>query len=668
MNHANPFAPLRASEYTDEQINQLWVKIGAHVVQRIIEPTSAVSKYILGGKGTGKTHLLRYHSYPVSKLRPGADTGIAVVEREKTLAVFLRATAIDPLRFAAALGKAWQQLFGVYLELRLGELVLEAVCDIKERSAEHTFDDAAYIREVTRDVTEPGISRCHSVDELHEWIVQQRVFIDRAVNRAAFTGVTQLALPFAFGTFCFRLGAALHKWNASFADVPLLYLIDEIENFDAEQQEVLNTLIRYAESRAAFRLSGRLYSRRTFATIGGGEANREGSEFTTVVLDSILRRYPRYLDFAERFVMRRLTSAGSSESMLRAGVARPSELFEEIDSAEYYRGALRAVGVGPDDTSFVSAFVDTLRSSGRQYVALAESADGVAANLTMGFPLLLQKLNLLLFCKRHRKRMLPSDTASSIRGEAITFMNGNGNRTDAYANAYSHYAADLFAQLCRESKRAVGVPYAGFEFLVKMSSGNPRNLLILLGRVYAICSFRGVELVAGEKVSIRVQTEAAVEAGRFFFEADSNYGTLSDAARDAVSRLATLLRTARFALNIPEVSPLAVSFADENLSSSARQTLQSALNYSLLFDIGDGRPDRNSDRLNRKVQLNPLLSPRWGLPISMRGDISLSSQLANSIFAPSSANEFELLMRGLEGKWNQPFSQSARSAQQRPLF
>lgn len=165
-----------------------------------------------------------------------------------------------------------------------------------------------------------------------------------------------------------------------------------------------------------------------------------------------------------------------------------------------------------------------------------------------------------------------------------------------------------------------------------------------------------------------MQTEAAIEAARFMFEADTNFGTQSEQAREAVSRLALLLRTARFALKIPEVSPLAVSFSEEDLSKDAKKTLFNALNYSYVFEVYDGRPDRNSQRLIKKIQLNPLLSPRWGLPFGRRGDLSLGTDLANAVFDLSCHKEFEVLLRRLSTKWNQPFGSVETKIIQTNLF
>src|SRR5690606_18867279 len=113
-----------------------WVELGAPMISRIIEPNLRMSKYILGGKGTGKTHLLRYHSYQVARLRYPNESGLETVVRQKYLGIFIRAANVDPGRFEpvpADMAK-WQRLFGVYLELWLAERLLEALTDIQATS------------------------------------------------------------------------------------------------------------------------------------------------------------------------------------------------------------------------------------------------------------------------------------------------------------------------------------------------------------------------------------------------------------------------------------------------------------------------------------------------------------------------------------------------------
>ncbi|MCC6076491.1 hypothetical protein ACFPTX_02050 [Pseudomonas sp. GCM10022188] len=667
VDKANPFSLVRASDITDAQINSLWVELGAAIINAVMEPTSPISKYILGGKGTGKTHLLRYHSYQVARLRRPNLSGVDSVKEMGYLAVFLRATALDSARFEMP-GEPpvkWQTLFGVYLELKLTELVLDALSEIKKTSPDVFFDEISFLRCLNESVGNPGVTQCQSIEELRAWIEGERRSIDQAVNNAAFSGALDIRAPFGVGALCLPLKRAMCALSDDFKDIPLIYMLDEIENFSTSQQVVVNSLIRYGEGLATFRVSGRLYARRTTVTIGG-EENREGSEFKTVRLDDMLTKNIKFGQFARKFVQNRL---GFGRRVGRnIGQFEPSNCLQEIDSSDFYEASFSKVGIDPTDRVFIKNFEDMLKS----YFILQKWDIGLVSEivdlLVSGHPLILQKLNILLFCKKFKAAVAPLEMAKEISRQAKEFVLRAPRGKSGYANAYGHYKLDLFAQLCRESKKSLGVPYAGFDTFIGMACGNPRNLLISLGRIYEISAFKELDFVSGPPADIALQTTAAAEAARFMFERDTNYGAPSDVARRAIERLASLLRTARFAVKIPEVSPLTVSFSDEDLNSESRKALDLALKYSFLFEVDEGRPDRNSDRVNRKVQLNPMLSPRWQLPIARRGDISLSSELVNSIFDGEKVAEFEVLLRGLANKWNNPFFQSNFSSQQKDLF
>lgn len=662
MSYENPFALARASDYTDDQINSLWVEMGAKVVDAIIEPRSRGSKYILGGKGTGKTHLLRYYSYPATRMRFEGVAGLDVVLQHGFLAVFLRATGLDAARFEikSIREDAWQQLFGVYLELRLAEMALDAVCDIKTSSPNGEFNDDAFLAVFKNSINSETLAKCRSVEEFREWVTLTRRALDDATNNAAFTGKIDLKIPFALGDLSLAIGPALGKWNSALQDIPLLYLIDEIENFNDSQQQVVNSLIRYGEGRATFRVTGRLYAIKTPSTLRGGEANREGSEFKKTVLDQLILEFKSYPDFARRFVIKRLEASRplSTRGERLGAKFDPASLFASVNSARYYDDYLSEENIDPGAT-YVKRFVAALKQGVLKPSLSDTDIATIVALLTGSFPLIVGKLNILQYAKKLKKQN-PIAFAAKIKFDAEAFL-GSARPRGYYATAYGHYSGDLFAQLCRDAKSTSGVPYAGFDSFVKMSSGNPRNLLIILGRVYENAIFKGLTFAEGDPLPVSLQTEGVDEAARFMYESDSNYGNLSDQARIAVSRLASVLRTARFALNIPEVAPLTVSFAGDELTEDAGTTLNSALNFSLVFEIPEGRPDRNSQKMLRKIYLNPMLSPRWDLPIGRRGDLSLNGEMINAIFDVNRKDEFDYLLRASDNKWNMPFGVTRRA-------
>lgn len=664
----NPFALIKASDFSDEQINSLWVELGPTAIDQIIEPREPLSKFILGGKGAGKTHLLRYHSYPVAKLRERDGSGLSMAVRQGYIAVFLRATGIDAARFEASSvsARTWQHLFAIYLELRLAELVVDTLCDMESSSPTQEFDFEAFVSELRKSVSSSALDHFESMPQLRSWITKERRLIDDAINAAAFTGELKLLPPFSIGSLCIPLGRSLSRWHASLAGVPLIYMLDEIENFSEPQQEVVNTLIRYGEGHATFRVSGRLYSMETFATLGNGEVNRDGAEYRITKLDEIMRGLKGYPTFAKAFITKRLASVlmGDSPDSTKSQVVDPLACFDDIEKSDFYMRALERYA-NSESAFSTTAFEAALSED----PVLAEIAFELVQRLVRYFPPLIAKLNILLFCKKlGAKRVNPVLLAETLHTQARVFVEQGSAGARSYSVAYDHWAGDLFAQMCDESDRQLGVPYCGFSNFVKMSSGNPRSLLIILGRAYEVASFRGEQFTSGIPLSVPLQTEAALDAAHFMFESDTNFGSKSERARQATLRLGDLLRTARYSLNIPEVSPIAVSFADDELSAEARRTLLKALNYSFIFEVADGRPDRNSKRLNRKIQLNPILSPKWQLPISRRGDISLSAELVNAIFDHSASDNFEGMLRALRNKWNYPFSRHDKLKNQPGLF
>jgi hypothetical protein len=668
ITHSNPFALVKASDITDQLINDLWVELGHLAIRSIIEPTSTRSKFILGGKGTGKTHILRYYSYSAVKLRSKRKSGLESIAENKFLAVFLRASGLDAPRFEipGVSTFEWQQLFSVYLELCLAQAVLEALADVIASTPGEDFHQIEFIEEIQTKLAGADLSECKTVIDLRRWVLEQTRTLDDAVNNAAYTRKLNVRVPFSIGKFAIPIARAMGKLHNKLENIPLIYLIDEIENFSEAQQQVVNTLIRYGEGLATFRVTGRLYARKTTATLGDGEENREHAEFKTEILDEKLRNYSKYPEFCSKFVRKRLLLAGMGSAVANENFM-PASCFEEIDQSNFYDNAINFLGVEDGVQVSLRNFSEGMRILMKD--AYTEDLNQqLISTLTDVLPLLLQKLNIVLFCKKLSKKTRPMQLAASIRQMANVFVESRGHAKGPYATAYGHYSSDLFAQVCRDSRRALSVPYAGFDTFTRMSWGNPRNLLIVLGHAYEIARFKEIDFINGRPLSIHYQTQAAVDAARFAFENDSNYGRVSDVARDAVRRLGELLRTARFSLRIPEVSPLAVSFSEDDLSASAREILNAALNYSLLYEVYDGRPDRNTKTLNRKIQLSPMLSPRWGLSVVRRGDISLNRDLLDAIFVEGKSESFDVLLKVASLRWNNVSRSMGAETSQPALF
>lgn len=670
MEKSNPFSFSKASDYTDEEINTFWVDINKELIDSIIEPQSRKSKFILGGKGTGKTHLLRHHSYQTLKLREKSLSGLNLIKSKKYLGVFLRANSLDANRFNSKNteeNSKWQILFGIFLELKLIDNLIEVLIDIKNNSSNYNFNDEGFLNLLNYEIDDPKFEKLSNIDQFREWIKLETKRINKSVNNYAFTETLDLVPKFSFGSLIIKIKEALTIWNSDFDNISILYLLDEIENFSSiEQQEVIQTLIRFGEGSSAFRISGRLYAIKTYSIIGNGEENREGSEFEKINLDEILNAISttHYKKFAQDFITQRLAYKNLIKNEDDFHI---SKCFETLNSNNYYEEFLHAQNLidKPNNTYFIKNFKNTLLEVPK--IIKPEEIDHICFLLIYDFPLILQKHNILRFCKGFSAECSYIKLAEEIRLSCIqSISNSKDYLTKSYDESYSHWNKDLLTQLSREWNKSW--EYSSFDTFIQMSSNNPRNLLSILSSAYDLALFNNHDFINNSPLSIDEQNHAVFENAKFIFEQDSNYGSKSEIAKKAIVRLSTILRTARFSLNIPEVSPLLVSFNDEDLTDNSRQAIQSTLNYSFCFELKSGRPDRNSNRINRKIYLNPVLSPIWDLPVSRRGDLSLSPELVNSIFDQDKSEEFKALLSRLKRKWNQPFTRNKLLLSQQDLF
>lgn len=324
------------------------------------------------------------------------------------------------------------------------------------------------------------------------------------------------------------------------------------------------------------------------------------------------------------------------------------QVFEEVNDKNFYEEFLNSyLGEKKNTYDAFKNFERALLNSEQKDLDSLK-INCIVCYLKDNFPLLIQKHNILMFIKKWKKNTNLIELSADINTKANNFINGKSD-DKSYHTSLSHWKNDLLAQIFKDNNKPV--VYAGFDNFIKMSSNNTRNLLTILSNIYDLAYFNRIDILAGSRVSIKIQSEGVYNTAKYMSEYDASYGYVSEEARNSIYKLATLLRTARFSLNIPEVSPLYISFDENKLSERSKTIIQNALNYSFLLEFNDGRSDRNSKSIKRKLFLNPMLSPRWELPISRRGDLSLNVNMVEAIFVPEK-DDFDRLLSETNAKWN----------------
>lgn len=661
----NPFDLTKASDFSDTQIFNYWVDIVEEHggLLTVLNLRSVMPMLLLGGKGSGKTHLMRYCSAPVQSLRHGGSLSSAV-SQEGYLGIYVSADGLNVGRFAGKgqTQETWTAIFGYYFELWL-TLNLISIIILKNKSEPLLLDETAFTREVSAlfDVPPQNIQ---SLDSLYTFLEEKLRGVDSIVNNSAVTrSLAGLEITFSPGRLCFGIPPIIAKYEQSLSEATFVYLIDEIENLSVEQQKFLNSLIRYRKGNATLRVGARLYGIKTYSTAGSGEPIKRTAEYERVELDSFLRGHEKeYAKLAEELVAKRLNSAHTGVVDFKD----VSSFFEAISPANFYQELTSKLASSRQTSENDRPYFERLKAHlGQVFGSKSEGKVQEIIDLlrTNEFPLV-EKLNILQLYKNWGTPKQIHDAALQIHQDSIELIN-KSKPSKEYVQTFEHFDSDLLAQLFRDYSRKI--PYAGLDTLIHLSQGVPRNLLGVLKQIYRRSLFAGEKPFAGGTISLQSQTEGVMDSAVWFWD-DAQPDSYGTEVRDAVERLAILLRTIRYSDKPSECDLCAFSVDESKISEQARLTLERAENWSYLLKIRDGAKNKNTQSVDSKFQLSPMLAPKWGLSVHRRGTLEIRPDLANSIFDNAHSSGFEALLKSRVSAMSAPGFSAKASSDQQVLF
>lgn len=645
----NPFDVTKATDFDDREIASTWVDFpGQGGFRSLVDPCSPVPRFILGGKGSGRTHLMRYYSSGLQAIRlsEGAMTSL---ESEGYVGVYVNSSTLNAGRFSgkAQTGEAWNAVFAYYFDLWLTSRLLMAVDELAVAIAIPSVSSGIPVTQffdvapATSDVPDALVHLRALLSEL-----------DTSINEAALTRQLKATIRSSPGRVPFEaidhIGQLAH-----FAGLRFVILIDEFENFSDDQQRYVNTLIREKRPRTSLLVGARTGGVKTFATLSG-ELNRQGSEFEIVRLDSLhLKSMKDYRRFCRSLVSRRL---------IQAGFFNPADEAHVSKSLDDYFYRPKYTRLGEHETAFVSdsessetKALEKLRRQLLEYRPLNVSdvdADAIVRALRFPASPLLEKLSVYQFYRawNNREPLLPA--ALRIHDEAAAYA--KGPRKSDLAISMGHFRGDMLAQLLSEYREKQR--YLGLEEFIELSGGLPRGLLVILKHVFRWAHFNGeVAFSAEHSISAESQRSGVQDAARWFFQDLPGIGSDGARAQAATERLGNFLKALRFSDKPAESSLCTVSVNRDSLSERGRSVVDHCVEFSFLLHTPAGHKDRNTRMRRQKLQLHPLLCPIWDLPTSRRGVIELSLEEATAIFDESNSGQLVPTTRARLRRMNAPF-------------
>ena len=656
----NPFLVTKSVDYSDQEILDTWVAPPTLP----LDPTQTMPQFLVGGKGAGRTHLMRYYSAQLQALRHGGDLAKAV-EADGYVGLYVHCSGLNHGRFHGKghSSEFWQGIFDHYFDLWVAEYTLATL-------EPFIPSDSLSQRDLAQSLARLFLSRgrvggATNVHGVAKAIGVMRNKLDLLIANAFGTSAAEFVIRSTRGRLIFEIPKLFASRNPALANARFVYLIDEFENLYPAGQEYVNTLVREREDPCAIVVGSRKYGLKTWRTYSGAEENREGAEFSVTTLETVNTVSRRgYEAFCKELVQRRLTQSGIAmlPNLESYFVEYPFDR-QRLSETKYALGQTER----PHLLKLRQELSQARDHGSARGVTQLEDVEAVLGLVAFPTAPFVEKLNVFLLYQDWASRTKDLVTAASEIGELASQW-ANGAHTDRYDNAVEKYAADMLAQLLHDYRLAQR--YLGLDCFVDMSAGNPRNFLTILKNVSKeIIWTHRAPFDGPGSLSESAQHQGIVDSSHWYYTTNRLAGVAGRDASDAIGRLGEFLKALRFSAKPVESSLCSFQVDLSSLTDRARELIEVAEKSSYLIEVVDGQRDRNSAGIDAKYQLHPMLCPRWDLPIYRRGTTPLTAREANAIFDPTHAMGLRQVIGKRLRSMNPPFLRGrGASADQETLF
>jgi len=656
----NPFDITKAVDYTDAEIYKYWVDLDEENqgFEELIKPDTLMPMIIIGSKGSGKTHIMKYFSYELQKIRCAAQhhSMLEGLENEKFIGIYIRCSGFNSDKFT---GKGinsefWSILHAYYWELWVGERLISVLIDLKKNGGLQNLNEDELVCDILK-LFLKHIDGINTLEELNDLFLKLQREVDYQVQNFKFMGQTEPKVEILLSApkLTYDIPALLKTKIPFFKNKYILYLIDELENFSTEQQQLIQTLIREKPVACTFRVGTRPYGIRTLKTLREVEENRDGSEFEGVILDEFLRNYKYYPHYITKIIENRLRNNGIS----LPPNYNLSNLIAEQDNSDILN--IVATRQGAQSRSYLPIIEKKLKRSR----ILDDDISEIMHNISFADDILIERTSVMLMYRVMKD--FPKDNwvveSKKINESALCYLQTKSKDTP-HATVLEKYKQDLVDNLAREGR--VDIPYNGLNRLIDLSCGTPRTILRLLKAAFNYQYFNTgkVPFEDGRQLSIEAQRVGIESTYNWFYEENRIPSFSMGKATDAVMRIGDYLRRVRFSDAAPQCSINIFTLNASELSPVARAVFESLLSYSYIIQT-DERRLINSDNKTHVYRLNTILYPKYELALVKRGAINFRTADAELFFNLDKQEEYDKYVSNKLRYYNYPFCQRIEDSQ-----
>lgn len=613
----NPFDDYNANVLDPELIMQYWfTPFSTGALKNFDEKrffTEKMPIILQGSRGSGKTTILKYFSFPVQCER-ALQNNISIRQqllKDKGVGFYFRCddSFLKEFKtvFNTAVKSKWTACFEHYLELFLVKNLIELICKLGNDY------DSDFVEEILNAANLCELrSDCNftNMESFSEYIISEIRYINTFKNESLFTQMQFEPKHFwSIYDISSKLIAAISKTDPELSELNYLLLIDEFENLPIELQKQFNTMIKFCRPDISMRLGRRSENIVTTETVNDVEYLREQHDYHLIVLDQeqkIEDLRPYLLGIAQK----RLEAIDSS--------LFPTSLIDILGDKEDLDTECRKVA---NDKNLHLLYI---LNSNQRIKSQDRLIDQIISIIAYPQNRIAETLNAL-WVSRCGEEEDPLEVAKfTVAAMHAFFDKGTHPLLTKYKNDYSNkYRYAIAVLICTAYRK--DKLYYGFNALCHLSEGNARTFINLCKAIISDALFYERELfLSTKKISPESQSRAIKNYSRSEFNSVCSIIKNGNSIREFLLCLGNVFsefhkdRLVRY----PETNQFI--YNPDDLSCKDKGILDIAISWSLI-------KKRNSmQRLSASISkegdiytINKIFAPIFNISYRTRGGINV---------------------------------------------
>ena len=575
-------------------------------------------RIILGGRGCGKTMLLRYlsHESTFSPMRPTIEpellSHIGLYWRSDTQFASL-------MQHRGVPDDVWETAFAHLAAVVLGIEILRSLDSIA-RSACGILCEQDIASLDLRRLNAYGLEIPVAASGLKDYLEDRlSEFESWANNVRAKSPPIFLPGP----SFLKRLIALVHQQLPQLRDAIFFVYIDEYENLAEYQQRIVNTWLKHSEPPLIFNVAMKRNGFKTQST--------DGSESLSAIHDYRpfdLEAFDLDSDFpvfAAEILLLRLKLGGIEVPAIDPEQLRDAEQLAARKAPSYVRevqGALKSIFPALTQREMASQVFEDSVLRGRLAARLKKAIEkrNAAPALTEQF---------LNDCFPEASIVIPA-LLNRDNLPVTTIVEEFGKLTRNVENKFTgstNWVHNNFGGCYLQLFDGLGRPcpfYSGFETYCHIARGNLRHFLELCFK--ALSRSEQPDVSSKTVISVEMQGEAARQVSADLLPEIRSFGPQGNNLHTFVLRLGSLFSLAQQnpAQSEPERNHFSIQGGEAELDEHAALFLAEAVKWSVLFEVKGTKKKSATEAEGVEYILNPIYSPYFHISYRKRRKLDLA--------------------------------------------